>query len=610
MAITFTYNGITFGVDAETESEVLQLTDYRARAMLLDDGVTHFTTQHEVNVSTVITAGAQTLPQKINTIRARLLRQNRHLKISIGSGTTGVWVEIGSSGDPFVQDDILNSPRIENVVITEIMGTRSALLSFTAVWHKMDQVSGDGALLDVMGHWWRTEMDFDVSGYQTWTTTGQLKVRPTADVPSGAITGVNRGPNPDVYRTLVIPPLPSGFRVDSAKWSIDETGTMLGYEVKYQQHGRNLPAPATDGDGDFSFDRSMQGLQAGMIGLKTFDAWLEGPPGVDRNQLLGALIAASSKRIKYAGQGMDNVIRLQVREGSIFSRNRIELRVEAIGVGNPFNAVGGSFLFPLGSRIVDPGSASLGFPVYGSPLIRFAQRQLFEQSVAYSESTFPRAGAESAVSQGVTQQFYTPDIVEQDQIFTEMLDDPEHKQLADAGHANRPYIQVQVSERFRVGDTGLRRAGSRALNTPDRVFQLWKPQVFVESMISLTRVGFMPEHFRLSPPPGAILREERQHVESGEPDANNNRIYKRTAYRVLELLDTGGTGPKWGNETFSIGGVNVLVRRFNIESGISPPPDPRVESKEQANARDLLSGEGGYAFAAYPFTNDPYVSLA
>ncbi|GAG47967.1 unnamed protein product, partial [marine sediment metagenome] len=234
---------------------------------------------------------------------SRLVRQNA----TAGGGTETTALESGfvlsisnatgdvtedttiASYDSLESDDMLGTPSGE-FTLNEIHGQRTAVLGFTIRWHDLEAIAGDDTSpdYDVAGHWWTQQWDIDPVGNATWTVSGSLVVRATS---RGTTTSaVNRGNNPDTYRTLVLPQLPQGYRIESEKWATDESATRLIYTIVAKQYAKKLPAPGKTGDARFIWRRAINAGPEGGIGIKFFEGELEAADGVSAGQLIQALV--------------------------------------------------------------------------------------------------------------------------------------------------------------------------------------------------------------------------------------------------------------------------------------------------------------------------------
>ena len=137
------------------------------------------------------------------------------------------------------------------------------------------------------------------NGLQTWNVEGSIKVRADASGTSSP----QLGNNPDLYRQLVMPLIPEGFRIKSMNWSTSASGEELVYSLTFQEHARRLPYPAKRGTGSFTYARTLDGT--GFLGTKSFDAEFEGDAACNTEELLAALLTASQSRIMWTGARKD-----------------------------------------------------------------------------------------------------------------------------------------------------------------------------------------------------------------------------------------------------------------------------------------------------------------
>lgn len=610
MAWEITYNG--FG-SADGDWAQIQITEYRAEPVLAGDGQTVETLRHVMVGTAMITASsAANFEVELYNARSVLSRQGGHLVVNQTGGVfpgTDPFVNVGAANE-IQSDNMQGTPRCE-FSITRIFGSLSAIVGFTFTWHEYLLLQGeDGDDFHVLSHWWTQEFETDEGGLQQWTVAGALRVK--ADAPAAPDgSGVTYGPNPDRYRRLVVPLLPEGFRVINDRWGTTPDGQGLVYSLVALGYARTLPWPAKRGTGSFTWQRSLDSAH-GAVGLKIFEAEIEGDGNALRTELLASMVRCAQHRIAFAptplfGQNQvaaDTILSCEVRELDIFNRNRIGLTIVALGTGSePANMLKTTNLLKdlneANPAAGNPGNQPYQPPdAYGDRLIRSVRRQLFEPAVVYTPTSFPKAETEAAIP--AEQIFVVPPAR-----FEEVMELVEKGQQADSiqtGHVEFPYLQVRAVERV-MSDTGtiaLRAHGPGA----DRVYQAGGAVPLVMTEMVLSRLGKAPARVMLKKPPGSILRREEWDVVAGPLDANNNRHFIGHYVRVVEILDVGQAG--WDNEVVTPGGAAggdeeaVTLRRFRPPNGlISFPHDPVTENSFSAGNRtifDQFLAEGGFEF--------------
>ena len=485
--------------------------------------------------------------------------------------------------------------------IDEIYGTRTALVSFTFTWHKIEPPSASVAY-HVLSHTWTQSYSIDESGSTNLVIDGELRVRSWMDdeqINSG--TSDQRGTNPDRYRTLVMPAVPTNFRVESMRWATDKSGNKLIYRISLQEHARPLPYPAKKGTGRFTYQRSIGNL----MGVKMFDGELEGDVNSDPRELLNSLIRIAASRIRFGGgvvpgdaQTANDLIQsVTVSENEIFSKKSISLRIVAQGMQT---------LSKFGEENDPDGNAGPGFNMlspffqsgelttserpnaHGSSMIQSVKRQLFlpwnpNETDAWTDTDFPQAlwrRADEWSGEDVSLEF-------EDSVLAEPapphLSTGEHNNAdpESTGMVEHPYGHMSGTESITVKSNVVVMSG-QSLASQDVVYQTAKPVVLVESEYRVSRLGKPPKRFMLNKPRNGVVLEETFDVNRGDVDANNNRNYIGVYRRVVRLLynahQMGGfylsefTLPEWG--------TTKMMHWWPPLAKLASPADPRFEEKD------------------------------
>lgn len=149
--------------------------------------------------------------------------------------------------------------------------------------------------------------------------------------PFGLGITTDGGACPDLYRRIVCGQPPPLYHRVSQQYGMDPSLTTLIFATEDQMHFRDLPNPALVGDASFKYQRSLQN----MLGKKTFHGHMEGDTNTNPSDLLNILFDACQSRISFfpktAGGSYDLIQSIQVSEPNLYSRNRVELEVEAMG---------------------------------------------------------------------------------------------------------------------------------------------------------------------------------------------------------------------------------------------------------------------------------------
>lgn len=143
----------------------------------------------------------------------------------------------------------------------------------------------------------------------------------------------NVGPCPDLYRNIVCGAPPNLYVRSRQQYGFDPTLTTLIFSTEDTMQFRDLPTPALAGDASFKYTRSLQD----MLGKKSFHGYLEGDPHTNPADLLAVLFDAAQHRINFyqktiAGKKTFDLIQsIQVTEPNLYTKNKVELQVEAQG---------------------------------------------------------------------------------------------------------------------------------------------------------------------------------------------------------------------------------------------------------------------------------------
>lgn len=591
MAWTLSYNGFSSWSNLSIES-------IRYEPVEEDDGRTARLLRGTLRGRGLLTAGsAAALAGLIADARAAF--EERGKAFSISNGTT-IYSQAANEGvDP-------TYPR-GTVEITEITGVVTAVIVFEIEWMGTPENDTD-TVDDVISHWWTQRFNIDESGLSTWSVNGGIHVANYAADSGTSYPGsssVQLGDEPDHYRALVFPTLPANFRVKSLDWAESPDGQHLIYSIVAQEHARPLPRPARRGSGAFTWRRSIE--SGDLLGVKSFDAELEGDANSDRGELLAALLTAASRRIIFAGTNSDQILSIEVSETDIFSRNRIGLRITARGAGNASgNPLELQPNFSLVDAIVEEAEYAEPMDPYGSALVRMVKRAVYAGN--YTSANFPRAETQELGAPGAPD----PYEVEETAITTDYVatidagqltgDDPGGAALA---HQDAPYVRVQVTER-----TSLRphviALKEQSLSGSDYPYQTESPDLVLETEYQVTRQRIPPDHVMLDVPAGCILLDESFSVSPGEVDANSNRSFHGVFRRRLQMLRNVNSAGNQVTDSATIGGVFVRFTRL-VPTGLRMglPYDPRRETAGAAAARtafDPPAGEPDSAYALAPTT--------
>jgi hypothetical protein len=256
--------------------------------------------------------------------------------------------------------------------ITEITGTNSLLVNFTAEWTQT--LSALGVPLElavpnpnqVRSFYTTAQFTVDQTGRTTIRKTGslQLKFKPKfgqsqpmimpnaydrTGIPDTATFGniqnyrIGDGKRNDVivdwlvsnkvghdqadyFRRAVAGNMYRGFRRVRQEYAVDESRCRLIFDITDEEFFRGLPAPAKIGDCNYAFRRAI-GDDGAAMGQKMFSAEIEGDKYVSPGALLTLAIRLSQNRIDYQN---DLITEIKVAEVGMLSKNAISFEVMAL----------------------------------------------------------------------------------------------------------------------------------------------------------------------------------------------------------------------------------------------------------------------------------------
>jgi len=409
-----------------------------------------------------------------------------------------------------------------------------------------------------------------------------------------------------------------------------------------QEHARPLPKPARKGRGTFTFKKSLDG-QAGLLGVKVFDAELEGDARADTRELLGALLDASTTRIQWTGTGQDLITSIEVRESDIFSKKRIGLRITARGmpedaqtgkdanIGLPLSGINfGIFddFVPEFAEVATPPDA------YGAPLILSFKKQMF---LPYNDyEVLPKAkllgmpGSEVEISDGtnvsaIEEWSCAEEVTETEYQWQGDFDpvgipSPNSKwdlsgdvTEQSEGSQEFKYLNVKGTEQLAIkSNIQLFSAHSKdsIVTVP---WQVDAPTIIWESTYTMSRLRKPPPMLFLKQPKTGIILSQESSVEDGGIDSAGNHIYIRKITRRVQLL-YGTNDPaipeihKQVTFTFQDEAELDMVIHYIDFDGLDYQSKPYNLQHEEENAvadSYMLDTEIGYPLNfSFPFDNE------
>lgn len=305
-------------------------------------------------------------------LRGLLNQPRRPLEIKIDSGNGPDYLAqltgADERGGPFFRANI-----------TEITGTSSLLVNFTAEWTQTTNAVGvpfeaTNPIPNLVRSFYTTaQFTVDQTGRTTIRKTGSLQLKfvpkmrgdgspiysisrrasdqsgfsntppsnPVANVGDRygigdairndiildfLISGGTDMDHADFYRRIISGNLYRGFRRVRQEYAIDESRCRLMFDITDEESFRGLPAPAKVADCNYAFRRAL-GDDGAAMGQKMFSAEIEGDKNVSPGALLTLAIRLSQNRIDYAE---DLITEIKVAEVGMLTRNAISFEVMAL----------------------------------------------------------------------------------------------------------------------------------------------------------------------------------------------------------------------------------------------------------------------------------------
>jgi hypothetical protein len=582
MAWEIRYNGFgTSATNPETESDWYAVTveSYAATPVYADDGISKKAFRHSLRGTAIIRE--RTEAEFFATIN----------RATDAFGPVGEALYVASdaytSGDDllYVFDPgtdtatTIGFPRAD-ITVNRVAGTLAAFVGFSIEWETA-VAAPDTAESSVLTHWWSQQWSQDEVGLWSWTVNGELVVSLEA---LGA--GDEFSTNPDAFRELVYPRLPPNFRHEASQFAVSPSGDALIYSITAKEHARPIPSPARRGKASFTWRRDA-GSAASLLGIKVFEAELEGDANAGRNELLAAAVRTSLNRIVWGGPGADRIISVEVTEDDAFSRNIVRLSVvaQAIGSAVPFTITN-----PVTRQRVSLGTPLVGAldgldparrpNAYGAALVRGVRRGIVGTYEAVSKAEYEGAA-------GAAEQVYTYDDAGVGTILTTPVVGGAETDFITKEHGDAQYQRVTAQEAVSpVYNRHLFLPADPAF--PAIPIQRSAPLVRIYSRVTMVRLRKAPEKIFLAVPEGGVVKFEDWKVELGGLDANNNRTFVAVFERVVELSTTATNGGVFPTQSVSIPGFGTVPFTSFTPSFMALPGDPRTESPNGIRSRSVF----------------------
>lgn len=326
MKLMYTVGGTTY------EIEKVKVTRFVTENLYDGEAFNRSGRKHTIEGTGIIASTGDAFGTVIATdIRAGLNTPRGLLKIKFDDGSEQTLASASDSGDSYA--DARNGP-LAAVNVTDIIGGASnsiVVVGFSYTFFNCGNKAVQRFELSVT-------QSIDEAGFITMTRSGTLSIsraRADSGAPAAAPGAIFAGPagfadagsSPDLYRRLVAGTPPQGFRRVRQEFTLDASLHNLVFNVEDRMVFRDLKFPVMMGDASFDYERSLEN----PLGAKTFRASFEGKVDESPNALLQIAVEAAQARIDFTN---DIIQSFTIREPNIYSRNRIELEVTALGQGS------------------------------------------------------------------------------------------------------------------------------------------------------------------------------------------------------------------------------------------------------------------------------------
>lgn len=221
-----------------------------------------------------------------------------------------------------VPPDAKNGPFPKRHSVKRIGGTQSFLVDFQVETYVVECPAG--APPPYISNRYRETVTVDENFYTKKTRTGKVVVR--ADV----------GNNPDGLRTLIAPPIQTGFKRESSEWILQEDGLAMTYTIIDREVYLQPPAPSTKAEGEYTESTTLGAIRFGECRIR-----LEGAKTSDKGALIElAIVIALTKVRGVNGQliGVGNQVGSMLQSAAIREHlweNKIEVTIKTMLAASP-----------------------------------------------------------------------------------------------------------------------------------------------------------------------------------------------------------------------------------------------------------------------------------
>jgi hypothetical protein len=587
---------------------------YDSSVELAPDGRTPIGQNVRVTGSALIAVG----PNYSDFFTAVRVAGNRlktaRLEITVGAATTNLF--------NFLDADSDNGGPYFTFTTTEVVGTKTALLRFEVTTRRsFPNGSTEGSNQTVMAHRWVQSIAMDASGQLTRTINGSINIaRSTTGATNTLATNAawtSKLPYADLFRNAIIPDVPGpGWRRESQDFALDESSTVLFYNVIDKRFVIDLPDGVRVGDMEASYERTLENAGVATVHFSVDllgDAGLQTIAGTTPNRrLVEAAMALCKTRIDLNFK-QTIVQRMKVTENRMLEGYSVRFEVDATVQSKAQDnaATLAPLGYMIGQKFTVTKTATRTLPAYGPALTDGANNVILgilphwlNNNVSGTdtapEANMPRAqlfsfaGSNEHGAVNVAVVSGADGVSAMNSLFAGAFNafqqQPENVTIeGTSGYATT--IANSRSHTSAVIDNGMVRASTMYPSGQDLVFQTRKPRVLLTEHVEVVRMNQAPSKIMRELPANCVVKSEDWRVAFGKYDAQGQRVFTGVFERTMELYDPGGT-PVVGFYNNTIGGV-TFRNWVAPNSTIIAARNPNTTDGGQLNTTGVLAAAVG-----------------
>jgi hypothetical protein len=607
--ITYSSNGRNYVLPFCT------ITDFNERPEYAPDGRT--IQEIALTISGTCVFGEQTPPDLYEALQA--------VSIDGPGKIEDVLIEIGGEEFYYIPEDSRQGPFL-TLSVTEIVGVRAAVATFTIAAHVTERRSWYGGLATQtyapIAHCWTQSFSLDAGGLITRTVRGTLSIDISANgtefepAKDGTLAYTNDiAAWADLFRRVCLPIIPEGkiWRRESQTFAVNEAGTALTYEIVDSQARVQLPDGAYAGTADYSYERKRSSLALAIV---RFECELEGPVDGDVRRLIWGAVVLAQSRIRF---DQCLISRMVVQEMQLLKRSKIrfELEAEALATAIELNTPGATTIAVpmaqyIGKNFTMARANSQVIDPYGTPTNSYWAYPHWEGNTLSGKTAAPSEIARAAV-EAFTQTAVSPaapvitiiapatDLISVNAVMN--VGPFANKMTIAVGGSEqgttRPIETVEAASSHTHVNSKTRMHRLQTLYTEgsDFVFQNGKPSVVITERMEIKRINKPPNRIMRPIPAGFVVLEDDWKTNFGAIDQNGNRTFTGVYTRTLLAYDGGGTTSN-GYATSS-----SIRTWWSPSLEVQPPLSLGYDTDMQATSASVLvastTGQG-YSVGARP----------